>query len=142
MGLGCVAALNRLQEILHLALADTLLGVVVLLDGDVSAQREHTAYRRLDLVDTALLILQKRTASLIPHRLEPNNRHTGIIANVSLTVLGKELSGCQLQFFGNPKNIHRTQKNILTVKAAKSTLGTVELKCVIQTNGHLINVSS
>ena len=61
------------------------------------------------------MILQQRAAHLIANRLEANNRHTGVVSNMSLAVLCKELRGCQLELLGHLVDVHGAQQDILTV---------------------------
>ena len=61
---------------------------------------------------------------------------------MGLAVLGKELRRRQLKLLGHLIDVHRAQQNILTVQAAHTAAGAVELKGVIQTDGHVFDIGS
>ena len=96
MGLGIITALDGLQQVLDLAFADSLRRVVALFKCDIPSERIQGANSGFYLVNTALVILQQRAAHLIANRLQANNRHSGVVTDMGLAVLGKELGRRQI----------------------------------------------
>ena len=142
MSLGIITTFDGLQQVLDLALGNALCRVVTLFESNVATQRIQRAHSGFNVVNAALMILQQRAAHLVANRLQANNRHTGVVSDMSLAVLCKELGRRQLQFLGHLVDVHRTQNDILTVEAAHTTARAMELKGVVQTTGHVFNISS
>lgn len=88
----------------------------------------------------AFLILQKRTPLHSPLGHQSDYWHAGMIPDVSLTIALTYLNGFHLQLPRNLIQIVGRKQNIFPVNAAFAALGAVELECVVQRYGHLINM--